>query len=112
MVCRNSKVDHRPLVPILNTYSLDAIENPRLQRIVEKMSSYNFDTTWRKGTDHVIPDTLSRHPVSETDVDDLLSEAEELSIQHIIVHISEELITVSGSHHDGTRRVSEQQRRS
>ena len=26
-------VDHQPLVPILNGYSLDQVENPRLQRL-------------------------------------------------------------------------------
>ena len=55
------------------------------------MSSHNFDTTWRKGTDHIIPDTLSCHSVLEQEVDDLLGEAEELSIRHIIVRINEEL---------------------
>ena len=34
--------DHRPLIPILNHYSLDAIENPRLQRLKEKLSAYLF----------------------------------------------------------------------
>ncbi|ROT64569.1 hypothetical protein C7M84_017475 [Penaeus vannamei] len=30
--------DHRPLIPILNHYTLDAIENPRLQRLRVKMA--------------------------------------------------------------------------
>ena len=29
--------DHRPLIPILNTYTLDAVENARLQRMKEKV---------------------------------------------------------------------------
>ena len=31
-------IDHKPLEPILNTYTLDAIDNPRLQHLVEKLS--------------------------------------------------------------------------
>ena len=34
--------DHRPLIPILNHYSLDAVENPRLQRLKEKISPYLY----------------------------------------------------------------------
>lgn len=34
--------DHRPLIPILNDFTLDAVENPRLQRLKEKTGLYNF----------------------------------------------------------------------
>jgi len=37
--------DHNPLVPILNHYSLDAIENPRHQRFKEKVSAFSFTET-------------------------------------------------------------------
>ena len=56
--------DHRPLVPILNSYSLDQIENPRLQRLVLKLRPYQLSATWRKGTDNAFADALSRNPVS------------------------------------------------
>ena len=66
-------VDHRPLLPILNDYTMDAIDNPRLQRLKEKTSLYNFTAIWRKGKDHAIPDALSRAPVDQpTQEDDLL----------------------------------------
>ncbi|XP_064105993.1 uncharacterized protein LOC135215363 [Macrobrachium nipponense] len=39
--------DHRPLIPILNSYTLDAIENSRLQRLKEKISPYIFTAVWR-----------------------------------------------------------------
>ncbi|XP_037773205.1 uncharacterized protein LOC119568859 [Penaeus monodon] len=39
--------DYRPLVPILNHYSLDAIENPRLQRMKDKIAPYIFTAMWR-----------------------------------------------------------------
>ena len=56
--------DHRPLIPILNTYSLDQIENPRLQRLTLKLRAYQFKAVWRKGTDNVVADALSRNPVA------------------------------------------------
>ena len=62
--------DHRPLVPILNHYSLDAIENLRLQRMKEKIVSYVFTATWRAGKELCIPDALSRSPVSHPTLHD------------------------------------------
>ena len=56
--------DHHPLVPILNTYRLDEIENPRLQRLRHKIMGYNFTARWIKGTLNNAPDALSRHPMS------------------------------------------------
>ena len=55
--------DHRPLVPILNSYSLDQIENPRLLRLRLKAQSFQFHVSWRKGTENVFADALSRNPV-------------------------------------------------
>ncbi|XP_037781117.1 uncharacterized protein LOC119577617 [Penaeus monodon] len=62
--------DHRPLVPILNHYSLDAIENPRLQRMKDKIAPYIFTAMWRAGKELCIPDALSRSPVSHPTVED------------------------------------------
>ncbi len=64
-------VDHKPLVPILNQYTLDMVETPRIQHQKEKLQLYVF-TTWRKGKDHAIPDALSRAPVSHLGPDDTL----------------------------------------
>lgn len=58
-------VDHRPLVPILNTKLLSEIENPRLQRIREKLTAYTFTARWQKGSLHSAPDALSRAPVQD-----------------------------------------------
>ena len=69
-------VDHKPLVPILNHYTLDMVDNPRLQRLKEKLSRFTFTTTWRKGKDHAIPDALSRAPVRDPEPADLLAEEE------------------------------------
>ena len=68
--------DHRPLVPILNRYTLIEIENPRLQRLRMKVMNYKFNTTWRSGKQHVVPDALSRAPVNEPQPHDELAEQE------------------------------------
>ncbi|XP_066961762.1 uncharacterized protein [Macrobrachium rosenbergii] len=67
--------DHRPLIPILNHYSLDAIENPRLQRLKEKISPYLFTAVWRAGKSLNIPDALSRAPVSHPTPEDKIAGA-------------------------------------
>ena len=66
--------DHRPLTPIINSYSLDQIENPRLQRLVMKLRPYQLHATWRKGTDNAFADALSRNPVDDPPPDDKLGE--------------------------------------
>ena len=42
-------VDHKPLVKIIDKYSLDAAENPWLQRMKKKLAPFVFTTVWRKG---------------------------------------------------------------
>jgi len=66
--------DHHPLVPILNSYRLDEIENPRLQRMKSKIMAYNFSATWVKGVLNHAPDALSRNPVSDPQPSELLAE--------------------------------------
>ena len=67
-------VDHQPLVTILDRYTLDQVENPRLQRMKEQMSAFTFQTTWRKGKEHQIPDALSRAPSKDPSSEDLEDE--------------------------------------
>jgi len=96
-------VDHQPLVPILNNYTLDMVENPRLQRMKAKLSMFVFTASWRKGKDHAIPDALSRAPVCDPTAEDLVGsiEAEEqmkftkLSIAAVVVEDSESSSTAS-----------------
>ena len=66
----NLIVDHRPLVPILNSKGLDEIENPRILRLKEKLMPFSFHAEWKKGKEHLIPDALSRSPVADPDDDD------------------------------------------
>ena len=58
-------LDHKALIPLTNSKFLDQIDSPRLQKLVEKMGSYNFETSWRKGSDHKVADCLSRYPVEK-----------------------------------------------
>ena len=63
-------VDHKALLPLLNSKHLDEIENPRLQRLREKLGSYQFIVSWRKGQSHQAADSLSRYPTDNpTDED-------------------------------------------
>ena len=64
--------DHRPLIPILNSYSLDQIENPRLQRLVLKLRCFQLQARWQPGSKQAFADALSRHPVANpTSADEL-----------------------------------------
>jgi hypothetical protein len=80
-------VDHRALVTILDKYTLDAVENPKLQRLKERLSPFIFTTTWRKGRHHAIPDALSRAPVNDPTPDDEGTSSEiQTFVRHVIVH--------------------------
>ena len=65
--------DHHPLVPILNNYRLDEIENLRSQRLKSKIMAYNFSTTWVKGALNHVPDALSRNSVSDPQDSEMLA---------------------------------------
>ena len=73
-------MDHKPLLPFLNLYMLDQIANPRLQLLREKLLPYNFTADWRQGKAHLIPDALSRAPVSQPEKTDNMLD---LSLIHI-----------------------------
>ena len=72
----NIITDHRPLVPILNSKSLAEIENPRLQRLREKLMAYTFTAVWKAGKTHHLPDALSRAPVEQPGPEDEEAEKE------------------------------------
>ena len=78
--------DHRPLIPILNHYSLDAIENPRLQRLKEKLSAFQFSAQWRAGKQLCIPDMLSRYPGSAPiPEEDVLNSEINISVKTVVM---------------------------
>ena len=68
--------DHYPLVPILNSYSLNAIDNPRLRCLKEKISAFIYTANWRPGKELCIPDALSRSPMSKSTCEDDVLAAE------------------------------------
>jgi hypothetical protein len=65
--------DHRPLIPILNEYSLDKLDNPRLLRLRLQMTRFIFTAKWVPGKINVEAEALSRAPVERA------SEADELA---------------------------------
>ena len=80
-------VDHEPLIPLMNHYTLDMIENTRLQRLRAKSSMYTFTAVWRKGVEHSIPDALSRAPTSDPTADDeALAAAVHLNVSAVILN--------------------------
>ncbi|KAG1683501.1 hypothetical protein GQR58_009944 [Nymphon striatum] len=64
-------MDHKPLRTIANK-DLTTIENPRMQRILEKLIPYNFTVDWISGKSHHIPDALSRAPVDKPEPTDVI----------------------------------------
>ncbi|XP_066973183.1 uncharacterized protein [Macrobrachium rosenbergii] len=78
-------VDHRPLIPILNSKSLGEIENPRLQCMREKLSNFSFTVHWQKGSFHCIPDALLRAPVQDPTEENCLNEDGSTDPLHVAI---------------------------
>jgi hypothetical protein len=71
----------------LDKYPLDAVENPKLQRLKERLSSFIFTTTWRKERQHAIPEALSRAPVNDPGPDDEVASLEIQSlVRRVVIH--------------------------
>lgn len=66
--------DHKPLVLILNKYSLDKLDNPRLLRLRLRMQQYAFTIRWVPGKANVDADNLSRTPANKPKRADQLAE--------------------------------------
>ena len=63
-------VDHRPLIPLLNSKTLDEMPSPRLTRQKEKLALYRFTAVWRPGVEHKVVDCFPGHPVDDPSPDD------------------------------------------
>ncbi|XP_076032421.1 uncharacterized protein LOC143020148 [Oratosquilla oratoria] len=87
--------DHRPLIPILNSYTLDAVENPRLQRLKERLSSFVFTAKWCAGKQLCIPDALSQAPVSRPTPED------ETDCDKDAAHVRSVVASSAGAREDG-----------
>ena len=69
---------------------MDMIDNPRIQRLKEKLSGYTFQTIWKKEKDHIIPDTLSRAPCRDPTQEDLIPDENPDSFQRGVCAIFRE----------------------
>ena len=63
-------IDHRSLIPILNSKALDELPFPRLVHLKENLALYHFTAVWRRGIDHKVVDCFSRCPVDDPDAVD------------------------------------------
>ena len=82
-------VDHQPLIPILNSKSLDELPSPRLVRLKEKLALYQLTAVWRPGIEHRIVDCFSRYPVDDPDVDDEQADVEKTAHIHAMLFQSQ-----------------------
>ena len=64
------RTDHKPLLGVMNGKNIDAVNNPRLQRMMANLLGYSFKVEWIAGKKHEIADALSRAPVFEPDAED------------------------------------------
>ena len=62
-------VDHRPLIPLLNSKAFDEMPSPRPTRLKEKLTLYRLTAVWRPGVEHKVVDCFSRHPVDDPSPD-------------------------------------------
>ena len=79
--------DHKPLIPIINSKTLDEIENPRLQRLKMKMGEIGpFVASWVPGSQHKAADALSRSPVQHADeADECGEDADVPAVRSVLV---------------------------
>ena len=89
--------DHNSLLPILNSYRLDVVENSRLQRLKTRLMAYNFTAEWCKGSKNNAPDALSRSPESDPLSTEILAEVDafsnqEMSIAELRAHTSDNTV--------------------
>jgi hypothetical protein len=64
--------DHKPLIGILQKKDLGDVGNARVQRLMEKVSEYNYSISWTPGKGHTIADALSRAPVFSPKGEDII----------------------------------------
>lgn len=92
-------VDHQALVSILDRKTLDLVENPKLQRLKERLSPYLFTTIWKKGKNHAIPDALSCATVNDPSPEDV--EVTAVDSHHVRETFIRQIRTIAGDEKAG-----------
>ena len=69
-------VDHRLLIPILNSKTLDELATPYLIHLKEKFAPFSLNAVRRAGVDHKVVDCFSRNPTEDASLDDQEGESE------------------------------------
>jgi hypothetical protein len=82
--------NHKPLIPILNQYSLAEIENKRFQCLWMKIDHLQFHITWIPGTKNEMADALSPAPVHQAVPEDEIDE-EAAHVNQVLHHHYEEI---------------------
>ena len=86
--------DHRPLVPMLNTYTLDQVQILRILRMLLKLTHLTFVTSWMKGSDNIVADALSRAPVEHLQIyDNDEGEVDVLSVQKLKLESNDPILS-------------------
>jgi hypothetical protein len=80
--------DHKPLLTILNRKSIETVTSPRLLRLRQRLQAFTFVTEWCPGKENIVPDVLSRSPVTQPDDDDRrlevkLTEGQEFRVNYV-----------------------------
>ncbi len=80
------ETDHKPLIPIFSSKSLDAL-SPRLQRFKIRLMRYDFSIFHTPGKDLHIADTLSRAPLQCKEVGAELAEEADAYVRMCMTNI-------------------------
>lgn len=80
--------DHKPLIPLMKKRIHDS--PARIQRLMLRLQRYDITMVFRRGKDHIIPDTLSRAPVEKelTSSEKSLSRECELVVHAVVDNIN------------------------
>ena len=86
-------VDHKPLVKIFSTRTLDEITNPRLFRLKRRKLMWKFDIEYQPGKSNFFSDAVSRKPNKYAEVASLgLRGEEDLLEESYVTAIADDVL--------------------